>query len=374
MRPTVRDLTVWAPPVATMAVVSVTLSISMPLFALLLERIGASGTEIGVNQTIAAASMVVCAPLLPMVLARVGLTRLMLWSLAVLAVSMIAIPVWTSQWWWAALRVGWGVSGTALFFASEFWLVSVTPAATRGRIIGIYVLILSASYMLGPLLLNLLGIDSWLTYLVPTLIIAVAAVPVIAGRHLAPPSRTGETPAPLALFKFFRTDPMVIWGIVLFGIVEFGAMGLITVWGIRAGHDQATAVEFVFWLAFGSMVFQLPVGWAADRFDRRRLLVLAGAVSVVMPLAIIACAASAALVAVFVTIWGGMAVACYSLALTELGARYSGPVLAEANAAVVLAYGLGALLTPTAFGAAMDLVPPDGAGCGSRRSRRWGTW
>ena len=34
-----------------------------------------------------------------------------------------------------------------------------------------------------------------------------------------------------------------------------------------------------FWLAFGSMAFQIPVGWAADRFDRRSLLAIAGAVS-----------------------------------------------------------------------------------------------
>ena len=50
----------------------------------------------------------------------------------------------------------------------------------------------------------------------------------------------------------------------------------------------------------------------------------------------------------------------YTLALAELGQRYSGAVLAEANAAVILAYGIGALVSPTAFGMAMDVVPPDG--------------
>ena len=52
--------------------------------------------------------------------------------------------------------------------------------------------------------------------------------------------------------------------------------------------------------------------------------------------------------------------AFYSLALTELGARYKGVSLARGNAAVVLAYGLGALVSPAAFGLAMDAIPPDG--------------
>ena len=42
MRLSLRDIVLWAPAVATMAVVSITLSISMPLFALLLERDGES--------------------------------------------------------------------------------------------------------------------------------------------------------------------------------------------------------------------------------------------------------------------------------------------------------------------------------------------
>ena len=350
----------WAAPVSAMAVVSVSLSLSVPLFALLLERAGASGAIIGLNHTIAALAMVVTAPLLPTVLARVGLIPLMLGAVVTLAVSTLAIPFWQSAWWWGFLRVGWGVAGTALFFASEFWVVSKAPEQLRGRIVGGYVVLLSASYMVGPLLLNALGIDSWLTYAVPTVVILLSAVPLMIGRREAPEPREEAPASPLALLGFFRSDPLVTWGVVLFGIIEFGAMGLITVWGLRSGHDQATAVGFVFWLAFGSMIFQLPVGWAADRFDRRRLLAIAGAVSVVTPLVMISAASSAAIVATAIVVWGGMAVAFYALALTELGARYRGADLARGNAAVVLAYGLGALVSPAAFGAAMDLIPPDG--------------
>ena len=350
----------WAAPVAAMAVVSVAISMSVPLFALLMERMGASGTEIGLNHTMAAIAMVASAPILPAILARVGLVPLMLASVVVLAVTFLVIPLWPSQIWWGVLRVAFGFAATTLFFTSEFWLMSIVRDDLRGRVVGLYAVVLSASYMMGPLLLNAISIDGPLTYLVPTIIVIVSSLPIFLGRHGAPPSRSEERAKPHEILRFFRTDPMVLWAVVLFGVIEFGAMGLISVWALRTGFDQETAVQMVFWLAFGSLVFQLPMGWAADQFDRRKLMAVAAVVSVVMPLLIIPLADNVMVTSAAIFVWGGMAVAFYSLGLTELGARYTGEALARGNAALVLAYGLGALLSPAAFGTAMDLIPPNG--------------
>lgn len=355
-----RDVLNWSAPVAAMAVVSIALSLSVPLFALLMEDMGATGAQIGLNHTMAAIAMVTSAPLLPRILAQVGLMPLMLASVGVLAAIFLLIPVWPSQVWWGMLRICFGFAATALFFASEFWLMSVVPDALRGRIVGIYAVVLSASYMTGPLILNAIGIDGPLTFLIPALVVCVASIPIVLGRNEAPPSRSEERAHPLAVLSFFRTDPMVLWAVVLFGVIEFGAMGLISVWAMRTGFDQETAVYMVFWLAFGSLAFQLPMGWAADRFDRRKLMTLAAFVSLIMPLIMIPFASDVIVASACIFVWGGMAVAFYSLSLTELGSRYQGEALARGNAALVLAYGLGALLAPTGFGFAMDAIPPNG--------------
>lgn len=355
-----QDIVPWIAPVCLMAVVSITLSLSVPLFALLLERTGASGAMIGLNHTAAAVAMVLAAPILPRMMVYFGLYRLMMGAIALLAFCTIAIPWWESFWWWSLLRIGWGFAGTALFFGSEFWVVTNAPDESRGRIVGAYILVLSGSYMIGPLLLGAVGIDSWLIYLIPTLIILASAVPLVLGRSFVPDPRSDEPVGLFTSLRYFWTDPMVTFGVVLFGVIEFGAMGLIAVWGLRSGFEQETAVAFVFWLAAGSAICQLPVGWAADRYDRRKLLACAAAVSITAPLIIVASSGDAWIVNAAVAIWGGTAVAFYSIALTELGARYAGQAMAQANAAVMLAYGLGALAAPAAFGLAMDIVPPDG--------------
>lgn len=350
----------WAAPIAAICTVSVSLSLSAPLYALLLERQGASGTAVGLSSTAASLAMVLSAPVLPLVMARTGIVPLMLGGVALMALAMALIPLWESVWWWGLLRFCWGAGATVMFFASEFWLVAIAPDALRGRLIAVYSMVLAGSYMLGPLILNLTGPDSWLTFAVPTAIIIAAAAPVWLGRRHVPAARHEAPVHPLAPLRFFRSDPLVLWGVVLFGMIEFGGMTLVTNWGVRSGFAEAAAVALVFWLAFGSLAFQLPIGWAADRFERRRLLAVAGACSVAAPLMMVASSQAYPLVAAAAVVWGGTAVALYTVALTELGARYRGAELAEGNAAVVLAYGIGALASPLAFGTAMEIVPPDG--------------
>ncbi len=350
----------WVAPIAAISVVSISLSLTVPLYSLLLERIGASGTVIGLNATMASAAMVLTAPLLPFVVKRTGLVPLMLGALAVMALTLPTIPLVPSPWWWGFLRFCWGVAGSTLFFASEFWLVAVAPERIRGRLIAAYSIVLAGCYMLGPLILNATGLDSVATYAVPTAIVLAAGIPIVLGRRGAPLGRHGGPVKLLAPLRFFRSDPSVMGGVVLFGMIEFGAMSLVTVWGLRTGFAQSAAVALVFWIALGSMLFQLPIGWAADRLERRRMLLVAGIGSAVAPMAMATVGAAYPAAAAGAVLWGGLAVALYTLALTELGSRYAGATLAEGNAAVILAYGIGALVSPVAFGMAMELVPPDG--------------
>ena len=350
----------WIVPIVGMAVAGITFSYVWPLFSLLLERGGYSGFMIGLSATASALTMVISAPIMPRILARIGLVPLMTWS--ALATSLVLLGAGTSDnyVWWVFLRMVLGFSSTALFFAAEYWLVEIAPPERRGRVVAIYAIVLSVSYGLGPLLLRFLGLESFATFWVPALIVGVSILPILWGRSGAPEARVEGAASPLETLRYFRSDPLIIWGVVMFGMIEFGALGLLSVWGVRSGMAEPDALALLTWLAVGSMIFQLLMGWAADRYDRRRLLLLAGLVSVVAPLMMAATGLTYWLIIVWVVLWGGMAVSLYTLALTELGARYDGPKLAAGNAAVVLAYGVGAFAAPAAFGQAMDWVDPNG--------------
>ncbi|MHA1108182.1 MAG: MFS transporter [Alphaproteobacteria bacterium] len=347
-------------PISAITLFGISLSMSYPLFGLMMERLGASGAMIGLNTAVAAIAMVAGAPVMPMMLRRIGIGPLMIGSALMLAVAMLVIPLYREFWYWTLVRLIYSFAATALFFASEYWIVAIAPATSRGRIIAIYALCVSGGFALGPLILGLTGLDGFLPFAAAAGVVLVGLVPIVWGMSSAPETGDEDPPSPLAALGVFVTDPAVVFAVVLFGTIEFGAMALIAVWGVRSGLTEADATILLAVFAFGAMILQMPLGWAADRFDHRRILAVAAAGSAIAPLAMMAAGPSYWLTLGAVAFWGAFSVGLYSVALTEMGARYRGARLAVANAAIILGYGLGALVSPVVFGWAMDAIPPDG--------------
>ncbi|MBX2856246.1 MAG: MFS transporter, partial [Rhodobacteraceae bacterium] len=210
---------------------------------------------------------------------------------------------------------------------------------------------------LGPAVLILVGVDGWAPFLAAGALSALALIPLALAWRKAPMvDRHGASGA----LKYFWTDPSLLWAVVLFGVVEFGAMGLTPVWGVRLGFTETAAVALTMALAIGGAMAQPALGWAADRYPERPLLLLSAAscVAVAAMLPLLGGAYNWT-VAVF-ALWGGMAAALYTVSLTALGGRYRGGELAAATAAIVTAYGLGALIGPLLVGGMMDLAGPHG--------------
>jgi MFS family permease len=347
-------------PITAITLFGISLAMSYPLFALMLERAGDSGAAIGLNAMAAALGMVIAAPVMPAMLRRAGMGPLMIGAALGLALMFLMIPLTGDFWLLTGLRLVYGFAATILFFASEFWIVAAAPEAIRGRIVAIYALCVSGGFALGPALLKLTGLTGHLPYVAACAVLLAGLVPMAWGLKTAPSTDDGEAASPLAALRMFAAAPTVVFGVSLFGVIEFGAMALIAVWGVRSGLSEPDAALLLSVFAIGSMAFQIPLGWAADRFDRRALLMGIAACCIAAPLGMVLTAPGFAGLAVFAAFWGATSVGLYSIALTEMGARYKGSQLAVANAAVVLAYGFGALGAPLALGAAMDAIPPDG--------------
>ena len=347
-------------PIAAITLFGISMAMSYPLFGLMLERTGTSGAMIGLNTAAAAITMVAGAPIMPMMLRRIGIGPLLIGSALALAATMLAIPLYQGFWYWTGLRLAFGFAGTVLFFASEYWIVAAAPEMSRGRIIAVYALCVSGGFALGPLILSLTGLEGFLPFAVAALVVIIGLAPILWGLRSAPDIGDEDPPPPLAALRVFVTDPGVVFAVVLFGTIEFGAMALIAVWGVRSGLAEADAAILLSVFAFGAMLLQLPLGWAADRFDHRRILAVAAAGSAIAPLAMMAAGPSTWLLLAAVAFWGALSVGLYSVALTAMGARYRGASLAVANAAIILGYGIGALISPVLFGFAMDAIPPDG--------------
>lgn len=342
--------------IACIAVFAMATTLSYPLLAILMERGGFSSTAIGINTAMAAIATLAAAPIAPIVMARIGLIPFLTLCLLATIVTMIGFKLWFDYAWWTFLRLVLGAATAGMFFATEYWVVATAPDGTRGRIVAAYAATLSVGYALGPAILLGVGVDGlagWAPFLVAGTLASLALIPIaIAWRDAPPVERHGAGGA----LKYFWTDPSLLWAVVLFGVLEFGAMALTPVWGVKLGMTEDAGIALTVWLAAGALLFQPLLGWAADKFPERPLLMACAATSLAVAAVLPAITESYIAVTALFFLWGGMAAGLYTISLTAMGGRYRGGALAAANAAIVTAYGIGALVGPPSVGVAMDWV------------------
>jgi MFS family permease len=150
------------------------------------------------------------------------------------------------------------------------------------------------------------------------------------------------------------------FGVFVFAMSEQSGFAFLPLWGSHLGFDPSLAVLLAAAMTLGNVVFQIPIGFLADRVDRRLVLLACGLVGSLGMAAAWAVSGSAPALMLVLLVWGGASAGIYTVGLAHLASRFSGGDLAGANAAFIFCYALGMLIGPVAVGDAMARAPTYG--------------
>ena len=329
----------------------------IPLVALALEKRGIEPWIIGANASSAALGIIAVAPFVPAIMARLGVARSMIGGIVIGTGCMVAFPFVEAVWGWFVLRFV-GAAGVAIHWVlSETWMNAVATENGRGRALAVYVTLMAGGFAMGPALIGMVGTDGYLPFMIFALALAVSAFPLVFVRHLGRGLTVGGVGSP---FLLARAAPTVLAAAITTGLYDAAIMPFLPIWGLRLGFEVATAVGLLTWFLLGNAILQLPIGWLADRFDRRGVLLLCGAVGIAGPLMVPFFVGGPVLLGVFLVVWGGFAFGPYTVGLTMIGERFRGGELAAANAAFVMCFEIATLSGPPLAGVAMDIWEPHG--------------
>lgn len=341
--------------ISTIAVYGLTAGLGYPLISLNLEARGVDASLIGLNAAMLALAMLLLSPVMPGLIARFGFRPLVLVALSTETLCFVVLPLSENLWFWMLVRATMGASATVLFIAAETWVNEVAEDNSRGRVIGLYITALSLAFAMGPLLIPLTGYLGWLPFLTAAGLLLLAGLPMLAAGNTA---RTASEQPASGLLGFVRQAPVLCGAVLLFAFIDGSAMPLLPVYGLELGYGAAEAAIFVTVRAIGGVCFQFPMGWLADRYDRRRLMIGCVAGALACTLALPFCSANPLLLWPLLFVWGGLSTAVYTVAMVLLGQRYRGRDLATGNAAFGVMFGIGTLCGPIAGGAAMSALGP----------------
>ena len=343
--------------IGCLSIYGITISLFTPLLSLILEARGVSSTLIGGLAMAAPAGIIIGSFAVPWSLRKLEGRSLLLGGVAFEIVLIFALMNTQSIIAWFAIRFLGGLVGSVLFVVTETWIIEITPRVHHGRVMGFYNTTLALSFALGPLMLSVTGTQGTLPFLVGIGLMVLAGLPLLSAGRYVPAS--SDNPS-FGVVSFAFVAPLLALACFVVAFKELATTSLMPVYGLRIGMSESSATLMLFFGAAGGASLQFPIGWAADHFNPRKVLVacaLAGLVgAAVWPFVVDV----PFLLWTTLFLWWGLFAGVYTVAMILAGQWFKGAELATAMAAFGVFWGVGAFVGPLLGGASMDLWNPYG--------------
>ena len=341
--------------ISAIAVFGFTFGLMFPLLSLIMEKQGISPELIGYNSAMSPVGIVLSVFIIPLLVRRLGAKKAVIIAGYVTAAVIVIYPSLPIFWWWFVLRLLQGFFVSILFAISEAWIVRFAEGAWRSRILAIYASILALSFGGGPIVITITGIDGPAPFMVGAAFLIIATIPIFFVKDEAVDSDDEE---PLSILAFARKAPILLFAVGMFAIIDAANLSFLPVYAVK-GFNQTAAAMALTAFVIGNTVLQFPIGWCADHFPKRIVMTACGIATALCSALVPFTFGTWALWPVL-TVMGATSAGIYSVALGELGERFSGHELVTGTAAFSTMWGIGALAGSLLAGWSMAGLGPDG--------------
>ncbi|QCY09517.1 MFS transporter (plasmid) [Pseudomonas sp. MPC6] len=296
--------------------------------------------------------------LTPRIVAQVGHIRVFA-ALASLASSVVLLhAVFIDPWLWFGMRLVTGFCIAGLFIVAESWLNDSASNATRGQLLSLYMVITTGAMACSQLLLNLADPGSFELFILISVQLSLALLPILLS---ATPAPSFAAPEHLSLLQLYRSSPLGILGCMGTGMSIGAMLGMGVIYAQQMGLSLSRISLFMGLVFVGGVVLQWPIGSLSDRLDRRRVIFVVTALAALTSLLAVAIAkASTAGLLAVAFLFGGLAFPMYSLCVAHTNDALDPRQMVAASSNLVLAFGIGATIGPSLAAFVMEAVGPDG--------------
>ena len=331
------------------------------LGTLLIVRAGQEGFSTGSISAMMSfyfAGFTIGALMLPRIIVSVGHVRTFAGFAAIASMTALLHVAFVEPIAWIPLRLITGFAYAGMILATESWLNAHALPSTRGQLLSIFGIVSMGSWAIGQALLNIAPPVEVTLFLIVSLLISAAVVPItLLPSH--PPAQVAQEP--VAFRDLVRVSPLAAAGAFLAGLAIGGFWGLGPNFAQRIGLGVGGISAFMAAVLGGTLVLQWPLGWLSDRVPRS--FVIAGAALASAAAAIgVALAVDAPLAVLLAAgaLFGGFGIPIYSLCLAVANDDLPAGRLLGTARALLLLNGIGTAAGPLIGGTAMTILGPGG--------------
>lgn len=288
----------------------------------------------------------------PRITAKVGHIRVFAALAALASASILVHAMFVNVTVWILLRLLSGFCFSGLYIVAESWLNDRASNETRGKLLSLYMVVTYVGVGAGQLMLNLAAPTEYPLFILTSVLISVAVVPLLLSAGSPP---TFHESINISLRELYRISPLGIVSMFVVGLVTATFFALGPVYGQRIGLDIENISYFMTAAVVGTVIFQWPIGVLSDWFDRRIVLTI---VTLLTSLAAVLCVYaveySDLMILISAGLFGGLAFPLYSVCIAYTNDHLNPNQMIAASGALVLVGGLGAIAGPVLIASIMD--------------------
>jgi MFS family permease len=280
----------------------------------------------------------------PRLMGTIGHSRAFAAFTATGAIGLLAHMLVIDAYAWALMRVASGLCVAGCYTVIEAWLQAKLTNETRGRAMGTYRVVDMGASLVAQMVISVLEPASYVSYNLLALLCCAALLPITLTRTTEP-----DTPTALRLRPMLAVtrSPLAAAGVVVAALssASFRMVGPVYGQGVGLAVDQIA--WFLAAFVAGGALAQYPVGWLADKYDRRWVLIWLSVASIGSS-ALTALTGDLGTTGVLLTatLFGATTFPIYSVAAAHAHDFADASERVELSAALMFFFALGAIAAP----------------------------
>ena len=280
----------------------------------------------------------------PRLMGSIGHSRAFAVFAAFGAIGAIAHPMIVDPFAWAIMRIMTGLCIAGCYTVAEAWLQAKLTNETRGRVMGVYRAVDIGASAVAQLMIGFLDPASYVSYNLLAVLCCACLLPLTLTQ-----SREPEIPdAPrLHPIKTAITSPLGAAGVVVAGMTLASFRMVSPIYGNEIGLTAAQIGAFLATVLIGGAAAQFPVGWLADKFDRRWVLIGLSASAIVVCMGLVVTSGTSfGIVFLMAALFGLTTFPIFSVAAAHANDFSTPEQTVELNASLMFLYAVGAIFSP----------------------------
>lgn len=280
----------------------------------------------------------------PRLMGNVGHSRAFAVCTALGAMGLIGHTLTDNPYLWAVLRIASGTCVAGCYTVIEAWLNAKVTNETRGRAMGTYRFVDMGASLGAQLIIAVLPPASYVSYNLLAILCCAALLPLTLTRASQPVTPDAPRLRPKLAW---RSSPLAVAGVIVAALSSASFRMVGPVYGQEVGLGVDQIAFFLASFVLGGALAQYPLGWLADKYDRRWVLIwLSGAAVLSCGVTMAASGTGTLGVMLAAAVFGLTTFPIFSVSSAHANDFATTEERVELSAALMFWYALGAIASP----------------------------